>query len=527
MARERQAVPATPISVTPRRSKRQRHEEPSAEKARMKSTPVKLPSADDGVTAAAAAPVAPAESAPASVEAGLDRETLVQAARALLVHRAARAGGGAAGANADDADALAADEDTVSVVISLKRAPKRTTLKPRTVPLVHPLFTAGEDDVCFVVKDPQRLVKDHLAERGVQAVTKVLGVTKLEKRYGTHEAKRELAQQYDLFLVDDRVVKMMPRLLGSTFIRGKKMPLVIRMDRDIPAGIARAMSSTSFTPSSGTTCNLRVAKASFTAEQIADNVVLAMESIAAVLPGNWSAVQALYVKTMSSPSLPVFVALPEAKDFEPTSEEAAAKRSADRKKRKLARAKAAREAKEVEAELERQARKAEKKAERRAEKEDLKGPKAAKAGKRPGANKAAKVGKRPGANKAAVTASEGSGGESDEDSDGIDEAILASFEAGEADFGGAAVEDDGWGDGEDGDSGGEGGAEAEAEAIVLPAKRKRGKDTSSRPLVRAAKQTDGAPASDDGKAKKKARTTSGGEERANKSKRPGGKGAKR
>jgi ribosome biogenesis protein UTP30 len=266
----------------------------------------------------------------------LDDETVQQACAALLAHHAAR------DRSDDDEEAVPGDEedeeDVVSVVVVLKRAPKRATFKPRAVPLAHPLYKAGEDDVCFLVKDPQRLVKEHLADRGVTSITKVMGVEKLAKRYGTHEGRRELAQLYDLFLVDDRVMRMMPRLLGTTFIRAKRMPLPIRMERDIPTAISKALSSTTFSPSTGTTCTVRVAKTTFTTAQIVDNVKSAVTAIAGFFPSRMAAFQALYIKTTSSPALPVFISLPTAADFENTPDEVAAIALAMRKKAKLRKA---------------------------------------------------------------------------------------------------------------------------------------------------------------------------------------------
>jgi ribosome biogenesis protein UTP30 len=453
MARQSLAVEATP-----RRSRRQRNEEPSAEKLKKARTPAMAPAPD---TLAAAASM-------------LDRETVLQAAQALLAHRTQHQGRQAGRSGGDGEDVLEANEDWVSVVVSLKRAPKRACLKPRTIPLLHPLFKEGEDDVCFFVKDPQRDIKDLLAEKGVRSVTKVLGVTKLSKRYGTHEGKRELAQLYDLFLVDDRVAKMMPRLLGNTFVRGKKMPLVVRMDRDVPGGIAKALRSTSFQVSTGTTCNLRVAKASFSAEEIADNVESAVQGVAAALPGEWGAFQGLYIKTMASPSLPIFAGIPEAKDFVPTKEEAEAKYGADRLKRKKERAKCAKmetAKKTLEAKLARAAEKKKKKEGGRVVLGD---------------------------------------DESEEDSEEIEKAILESFEAGDAESDSDEVADgvdrDGSdsdaeeADAEDADAGvvEEEDSEEEAEVIAkVPSKRKKTrarKETSNRPLVRRGKAQDGAPA---------------------------------
>jgi ribosome biogenesis protein UTP30 len=265
------------------------------------------------------------------VSSGLNAETVLAAARALLVqvHRSDSSPPG--GNNIDGADSDV-DSEIISVVLTLKCPPKRTCLKPRTIPLTHPLYREDVHDVCFIVKDPQRLVKDHLAEHNVKGISKVLGVSKVEKRYGTHEGRRELSKLYDLFLVDDRVMPMMPRLLGNNFIRSKKLPLIIRMDRDIPKSIRNALCSTSFTPGSGTTCTIRVARACFTPEQIAENVHIAIEKVASTFNNNLLAFQAIYIKAEKSPSLPIFVSLPTGSDFSKSPEEKAAISGALRKK---------------------------------------------------------------------------------------------------------------------------------------------------------------------------------------------------
>jgi ribosome biogenesis protein UTP30 len=262
---------------------------------------------------------------------GLNDETVVQAVRSLLTH--VKVAGLSSPETFDEGEAeLEGDAEIISVVVVLKCPPKRACLKPRLIPLAHPLYRAGADDVCLFVKDPQRLVKDHLAERNVEGISKVMGVSKLEKRYGTHEGRRELSQLYDLFLVDDRVLPMMPRLLGNAFVRSKKMPMIIRMDRDIPKSIEKALHSTTFCPGSGTTCTIRVAKTTFLPEQIAENVQTAVAQLAATFHNAMSAFQALYIKSERSPSLPIFFSMPTSQDFAISAEEKAAIAAAHRKK---------------------------------------------------------------------------------------------------------------------------------------------------------------------------------------------------
>ena len=53
-------------------------------------------------------------------------------------------------------------------------------------------------------------------------IAKVLGVSKLRNNYKPHEAKRKLCDSYDLFLADERVIPVLPKLLGKTFFKTTK-----------------------------------------------------------------------------------------------------------------------------------------------------------------------------------------------------------------------------------------------------------------------------------------------------------------
>ncbi len=50
----------------------------------------------------------------------------------------------------------------------------------------------------------------------------MIGVTKLRQKYKPHEAKRQLCAGYDWFLADERVVPLLPKLLGKSFFDKKK-----------------------------------------------------------------------------------------------------------------------------------------------------------------------------------------------------------------------------------------------------------------------------------------------------------------
>lgn len=176
--------------------------------------------------------------------------------------------------------------------------------------LKNSLYNITDTDVCFFVKDPEDDVKDYLERHDDKFVKEVMGTHRLRKEYGTHEGRRELARQYDLFLVDNRVSPMMPKLLGNTFLQARKMPLQVDIRSGNLNGISKALRSTAFTLRQGTSSTLRVGKIDLTLDQNVENVHMAVDGVVKRLPGGWDDVQSLIIKTNKSPALPVFSALP-------------------------------------------------------------------------------------------------------------------------------------------------------------------------------------------------------------------------
>ena len=49
----------------------------------------------------------------------------------------------------------------------------------------------------------------------MSGVKKVIGISKPKANYESHEAKRNLCSEYDVFLADDRILSILPKLLGK------------------------------------------------------------------------------------------------------------------------------------------------------------------------------------------------------------------------------------------------------------------------------------------------------------------------
>lgn len=160
----------------------------------------------------------------------------------------------------------------------------------------------------------------------------MLGVDKLKKRYKSFEQKRALLAEFDVFMVDDRIVKIVADFLGKTFYQGKaKRPIPIRLtagafiDKNAkktkespsvvgtPQGVAKevesALSSTYLSMSASANTSIRVGMLSMTPEQIVENTSAVVTAITAKhIEQGWRNVHSLHLKGPSTKSLPIWIA---------------------------------------------------------------------------------------------------------------------------------------------------------------------------------------------------------------------------
>lgn len=144
-------------------------------------------------------------------------------------------------------------------------------------------------------------------------------MSKLKSKYEPHEAKRALANAFDLFLADARVLPSLARLLGKAFFKAKKQPVPVDLrGRDWKTPVSDAVRATYFFRGGGSCVNVRVARSSFSPEQVAENVDAALRALVPKLsPGNsgrWAGVRSVLLKSASSAALPVYQSDPRGLD---------------------------------------------------------------------------------------------------------------------------------------------------------------------------------------------------------------------
>jgi len=201
--------------------------------------------------------------------------------------------------------------ETIQVQITLSRIPEKAHTrmsKPVLIPIPHPLYN-DSSDVCLIVKDPQKRYKELLSEHPVSGVgsVKVIGVTKLKKNYRTLDAKRTLADAYDLFLCDKRVIEMMPTVLGTVFYQKKnKAPIPVKLDpKDPPKRILEAVRATTLRVPGSNTLGVRIGRCGMELEDLLANAVEVIKAVTRHFsPQN--PLQSISVQATDTMALPVW-----------------------------------------------------------------------------------------------------------------------------------------------------------------------------------------------------------------------------
>jgi len=293
------------------------------------------------------------------------------------------------------------------VLIGMKSIPATNgRTKPHLITLKHPLMDPDETDVCLIVKDPQREFKDKIEAKGIKAVKKVIGVSKLRAKFKQYEAKRQLCASYDLFLADDRVLPMLPHLIGKVFFEKKKQPLPVKLTRDNwDSQFQKIFNATPFYLAEGMCSTVKAGHTGMSRAHLVENIVSALDAVAELLPRKWQGIQAIHIKTHDSIALPIYHSLPGALVID-----LPAQRSKDEKiqgKRKASESNGEEESEAEENEVSAKRRRFEKRAEAR------RAVKAAKAAAEAKDAKPSGIKAKPSGTKAAAAKPTGKGGNAD------------------------------------------------------------------------------------------------------------------
>ncbi|CAM9518387.1 unnamed protein product [Choristocarpus tenellus] len=163
--------------------------------------------------------------------------------------------------------------------------------------------------MCLFIKDDEKeLMKDLLEEQQVVGLSKIIKLQKLRTSYKQFKDRRELMGQFDLFLCDDRIMPMLTKALGKTFMSAKKQPVPLHLNRRASLGnqIALARDNTHLCKSYGCCWALKLANTSMTEKQVFENVMAGVSGMVEHVPKKWENIQSIQIKSTNSIALPIY-----------------------------------------------------------------------------------------------------------------------------------------------------------------------------------------------------------------------------
>ncbi|KAL4792816.1 ribosomal protein L1p/L10e family-domain-containing protein [Aspergillus venezuelensis] len=235
------------------------------------------------------------------------------------------------------------------VLTTKKHVVDKNRLKPGKIAIPHSLNASPALSICLITADPQRSVKnivsdpsfpEHLTSR----IDKVIGYSKLKDRYKSFESRRQLLNEHDVFLADDRIVMRLVKTLGKVFYGSSKRPIPVqisqiekvdgkRVKKDpkqknlqkkseeeetaslfasskiVAKEIEKALNSAPVQLAPATTAAVRVGSSNFTPEQLSENIEAVVKGLTdKYITKGWRNIKALHVKGANTMAMPIWLA---------------------------------------------------------------------------------------------------------------------------------------------------------------------------------------------------------------------------
>jgi ribosome biogenesis protein UTP30 len=205
----------------------------------------------------------------------------------------------------------------VITAVKMGVGPKRVV----RIALPNSLIT-DTTDICLIVPDLVRgrnvdhektyhHYKDLLAKCGIKNIKTILPARQIRVEFNEYEARRNLCNSHDIFLIDQKISGFLVKKLGKEFYTKRKLPITVKLTKKhLKAEIESKLHKTSFfLDYKGTTKTVQVGHMQQTAQQVAENIIAAFNNLAHSYPGGLKNIRCLLIKSPTSESLPVYYSL--------------------------------------------------------------------------------------------------------------------------------------------------------------------------------------------------------------------------
>ncbi|ORX84023.1 ribosomal protein L1 [Anaeromyces robustus] len=192
------------------------------------------------------------------------------------------------------------------LVIEVDEIQSTHKFKPTLIPLKHSLYDK-DSDFFVVTKDPQTKYKQLIEKERIKKITMVVGISNLRSKLKGKDDRVQLYNDYDGVFADEKIIHLLPDILGPVFYNKKKQPMPINLQsKNLLREFANAMNSTYLLIKNKGITSVKIATTEFSAKEIFENITYALDKIIAQIPGKFKHINSIRLKTSDSIALVIY-----------------------------------------------------------------------------------------------------------------------------------------------------------------------------------------------------------------------------
>ena len=135
--------------------------------------------------------------------------------------------------------------------------------------------------MCVFVKDPETEFRQQIEDMKLPCIAEVIGFDRLKRDFHQFADKRNLLKDYDLFLADIRIYKMLPEMLGKEFYSKKAFPCPIKLHglssgAELEKQLNQAAGDAYYIQGNGPNYSCKIGKVNMDSKDIAKNAEQAL-----------------------------------------------------------------------------------------------------------------------------------------------------------------------------------------------------------------------------------------------------------
>merc|ERR1719499_20312 len=139
-------------------------------------------------------------------------------------------------------------------------------------------------------------------DRGTEVGLDVKSQDELKSWKKNKKKVKKLAHAYDAFLCSAAIIRQIPRILGPGLNKAGKFPTSLGATEDVASKVDFLKRSVKFQMKKVLTVNSAVANVAMTPDEIATNILTAINFLVSLLKKGWQNIKVIYLKSTMGPS---------------------------------------------------------------------------------------------------------------------------------------------------------------------------------------------------------------------------------